>query len=243
MADHLTRGELKRNEIGEALEAGVDFLETHVRTILIGAGAIVVLAIAVWGVVHWQRSRDARANDLLGAALRVATAPVEPTGARPEDSVRPSFPTAAARDARARELFEALVDEHGKRAAGAAARLWLADAALAAGDRSGARRHWEESLRLGKRSAFALAAQRNLWAIDRSEGRGESAQAEIAAALDRRERRFPPDFLLRELAETQAALGRTSDARASWRRLVDEYPTSPFAAQARQELAEGGSAP
>jgi len=242
MTTQQRREDLKRNELGEAIGAGFHYAEDHLRMLLWGAAALVGVALLGWGVFAWRGSRDAGGNAALGAALRVAAAPVVATGARPTDEASPSFPTAAARDARARELLEAVVARHGSTSAGAAARLWLAESALAAGDRATARGHWEAYLEAAPNGALAAAAQRNLWALDRSEGRAEAALRAIQSDLERGGRRLPADLLLWEMAVTQEALGRAAEAVAAYRRIGEEHPGSPFADEARRLAAARGAA-
>lgn len=238
MADHLNREELKRNELGEAVEASVEFAGSHLRQLAIGASAVVAAALIVWGVVAWRSSRVAGANEALGAALRVAEAPVVPTGAKPDDPVEPSFATEAARDAKAQELFERLVREHGSTDAGGMGRLWLADRALRSGDAATARKQWTEYLDADSSSALAASARRNLIRLDRAEGKGEALVAELTAALERGRDPLPADGLLFELAETQTSLGHAAEARAAYQRIVDEHPASPWTNEARRALAE-----
>ena len=54
MAHNLTREDLKRNELGEALGAGVHFAEHHVKAILGGLGAVAAVALLVWGIWSWR---------------------------------------------------------------------------------------------------------------------------------------------------------------------------------------------
>ncbi|HLF56602.1 MAG TPA: tetratricopeptide repeat protein [Thermoanaerobaculia bacterium] len=242
MATHLTRGELKRNELGEAVEASVHFAEHHLRAILYGAAGLLAAGLLVWGAVAWHGSRAESANAALGEALRIASAPVTATGARPDDPAAPSFATEADRDRKARERFEKVVAEHGGTDAGAAARLWLADRAFAGGDRATAQKLWREFLDQAPGGLLAAVAQRNLWTIGRAEGRGEEVLAEVRKALERSAGDLPADALLWELAETHRTLGHADDERAALRRIVDEHPDSPFAGSARQRLAEVGAA-
>ncbi|KAB2963520.1 MAG: hypothetical protein F9K18_08465, partial [Thermoanaerobaculia bacterium] len=118
MAHDLTREDLKRNELGEALEAGVHFAEGHLKMLVGVLGGLAALAVVVWGVWAFRSSRVEKANELLGEALRVAEAEVVATGAKPADPVAPTFASAAAREARARELFERLAASTGPTGAG-----------------------------------------------------------------------------------------------------------------------------
>jgi hypothetical protein len=242
MATHLTRGDLKRNELGEAVEAGFHFAEHHLRAILYGVAGLLGLALVVWGVFAWRGGRAERANEALGAALSVAGAEVVDTGARPEDPQRPTFATASARDARARELFERAAAEHDGTAAGAAAHLWLAEQAVVAGDRAAAESHWRAYLEDAPDGLLAAATQRNLWDAARTDGRAEQALVEIRRALERRDAVLPVDALLWELALTHRSLERGDDERAALSRIVEEHPGSPFAGAARERLEELGAA-
>lgn len=243
MTSHLNREDLKRNELGEAVGAGVEFAGVHLKGLLLGLGGVVVLALATWGFVAWRGGRSESANEALGAALRVADAEIVATGAQPQDAQKPTFATAAARDARARELFEAVVRDFGSSGAGGTARLWLANDAFGRGDRAAARRLWEEFLKDSSASVLSAAAQRNLWQLDRAEGKGAAALDQIRRELERGGKgSLTPDVLLWELAQTQRTLGKSADADAALRRILDEHPDSIWAGEARRELATARSA-
>ncbi len=242
MSNRLTREELKRNELGDAVGAGFQFAGVHLRAILVGLGGIVAAAIALWGLFLWQQSRAEAANRQLGEALKIAAAAIVAPGAQSSDPNEPSFATTSARDGRARELFEVVVRDHGSTGAGNAARLWLADLALSGNDPATARRLWTEYLDANSRGLLAAAARRNLIRLDRAEGKSEELLEDLQAALEQKSDPLPVDALLWELAETFSALGRAADAQGAYRRLVDEQPSSPFADEARRALAEAGSA-
>ncbi len=243
MAHDLSREDLKRNELGEAVEAGVHYAEGHVRMILGALGAVAAVALLIWGLFTWRTTRADAASELLGRALAVADAEVVATGAKPDDVAKPTFATAAARDARARQLFEQLASEHGSSGAGQAANTWLAEKALTAGDRATARTHWKAVLDAADRGAFAAVARVGLARIDREEGNAAGLLTELQAELAGGSGPLPIDALLAELALTQEKLGQAAEATATWRRLVDEHPDSPYTAQARAQLApDGGGA-
>ena len=56
---------------------------------------------------------------------------------------------------------------------------------------------------------------------------------ELAAARDTM---LPVDGVLMALAQANLKAGKTQDARAAFKRVVDEFPTSPYAGEARQAL-------
>lgn len=241
MAHDLTREDLKRNELGQALEAGVHYAEGHLKTILTALGGAAAVALLVWGAWAWRSARLENANELLGSALKAAQAEIVATGARPDDPVKPTFASAAARDARARELFGRVAAKYGSTGAGAAARLWLGEQALMAGDRAEARRQWQPVREQGE-GTLAAVARLDLARLDRLEGKGEALAAELKRELEDGTGPVPADALLAELARTYEALGKGADATAAWRRLVTEHPDSGYAELARQQLGAAGPA-
>ncbi len=51
---------------------------------------------------------------------------------------------------------------------------------------------------------------------------------------------LPVDGILVQLARTYLKAGKVSDARATFKRVTDEFPNSIYVAEARQEIARLG---
>jgi TolA-binding protein len=78
----------------------------------------------------------------------------------------------------------------------------------------------------------------NLLALDREQDRAAEAESRLLALVDDPRSPLPQAHVLYELALTQEALGKSDESRATYQRLVDEHPQSPFARTASAELAE-----
>jgi tetratricopeptide (TPR) repeat protein len=70
-----------------------------------------------------------------------------------------------------------------------------------------------------------------------------AAQGKSAEAIDRLKRAIessstaaPKDALLFTLAQIYEASGAAADARATYQRLLTDYPNSPYRADARQKV-------
>lgn len=237
MAHDLSREDLKRNELGEAVEAGMSFAETHLRLMLGIVVGVVVTAVVVWAAWAWRSSRIEAASEALGAAQRVAAGEIVASGAKPDDARNPTFASARERDEKAAALFTAIVDAHGDSGPAQASRLRLAEMAFAAGDRAAARQHYERVVATGDDYALAATASLGLAALDRAEGHTAELIARLQHDLANGRGPLPADVLLAELARTQEAAGQPADARTTWRRLVDEHPQSAWTAEARERLA------
>ncbi|MFN7940441.1 MAG: tetratricopeptide repeat protein [Thermoanaerobaculia bacterium] len=242
MTDHLRREDLKRNELGEVLGKGIHYAEDHARTLAISLATAVGLALVGAGIWAWISSRNGHANEALAAALRAAEADVVANGAKPDDLDRPSFASASARRDRAEQLFADLLARYGSTGPGRSARMYLAEIAAQKNDLVTARKLWEEYVGGDARSPLGVAAQVNLFALDRQEGKGAELAERLKKMLEQTEKPLPDDLVLYQLAVTYDQLRRPADAKAAYRRIVDEHPQSPYLAVAQQKAgpAEGG---
>ena len=242
MSDRLSKEELGRNELAEAVAHGIDFAEKHARQLVWGFVALLLGGLLVAGGWLWGRSRERRASDELTRALRVYGAEIVTSGARPDDPEQPTFPSETVRRERAKELFSRLAERAFAPAAADLAHLYLGEIAMAEGDAAAARRHWERFAQEAGGSAPGMVAQLNLIQLDRAEGKGEELAGRLEALLERPDgRQLPEDMLLYQLGVTQQALGRSEQAQATFRRLAEEFPRSPLQAEARRLAGSPGA--
>ncbi|MEO7793684.1 MAG: tetratricopeptide repeat protein [Thermoanaerobaculia bacterium] len=236
--DSVTREDLKRNELGEAIGAGIHYAEDHKRMILYGVGAVIGVALIAAGIFFWLGSRKDGANELLGKALRVDGGEVVATGANPGDASHPTFSSESARRSRSKELFTELDSRYGSTSTGRVAKLYLAQIAIAENDKERAKQLWKSFLDAEPSGALSAAARINLYKLDREEGRGSELAGELTKMLERSDKPLPSDVILFQLALTYDALGKADDAKATYRRIVDEYPQSPYITDAQREAGQ-----
>lgn len=236
MSQHLTRKEMKRDEVAELVERSVDYVGGHRRSLFIGlgvAGGVIVLALAgVW----WMSTRADRANELLARGLKLASAPVGVTSPKPDDPKEPSFADEAARRAATKALFEDLSRRPFADAADVAD-VYLGRIAMDEGDAARARELWQDFADSHSDHVLAGGVRRNLIALDRQQGKAAevATQLEAMLAATGEHRPLPGDVVLVELARTYEQLGRGMDAISTYRRLAEEYPQSPYAGEARSK--------
>ncbi|MEO8277684.1 MAG: tetratricopeptide repeat protein [Thermoanaerobaculia bacterium] len=233
--DAVTREDLKRNELGEALGKGIHYAEDHKRMLVWGIGAAVGLAVVALGVYSWVAHRQTGANELLTQALAADGGQVVATGANPADATHPTFATEAARRTRAKELFTQLDDRYGSTKTGRVAKLYLAQSALKDNDSEKAKQLWNAFLAAEPSGALSAAARVNLYKLDREQGRASAVVDELKKMLDDADKPLPADLILYQLALSYGTLGKTGDVQATYRRILDEYPQSPYASDAQRQ--------
>ncbi len=241
--DSAHREDLKRNELEEVLGKGMHYAEDHKRMILYGVGGVLGVVLLAAGIFFWIGSRKDGANELLGQALRADGGEVVATGANPADPARPTFASESARRARSKELFTELESRYGSTSTGRVAKLYLAQIAIAENDKEKAKQLWRAFLDAEPEGSLAAAARINLYKLDREQGRGAELAEELKKMLEQDTKPLPSDVILYQLALTYEALGKSDDARTTYRRIVDEYPQSPYIADAQREAGQAPLAP
>lgn len=247
MSDRLTRKEMKRQDTFQvAMGRGLEMVQTYRRQIILLAVVLVVLVLAVVGWYFYLGSVEDDAQVALAEAMKVQGAAIvegaeAPPGDQPQQGA-PTFPTAEARQARAKELFQKVVDDYGSSEAADVARVYLGEMAANAGDTDKAIELWKGFLDEHPDSVLAAEVRLNLYAVERSAGRGEEVATELQAMLQEEDAPLPQDVAVYELAVTLESLGRDEEAKQQYQRLIDEFSQSPYAQVARQKVAPAGGA-
>ncbi len=234
---HLTRKEIKRDELTQALGRTVDYASSHSQLLLKGLIAVVAVAAVAGLTFLYLRHRGAQAGEALAGAMLVYGAEINPTTPKPDDPAKPSFRDEASRRAKAKELFESVRSRYGGTEAGRVAKLYLGRIAAEQGDLTTARREWQDALEGAPRDVLASALEVNLLKLDLAQGKAAEVAQRLEAMLDKAEKPLPEDVLLFELAGVREQLGKTDEAISAYQRIVDEFPRSPYMTEAQQKAS------
>jgi tetratricopeptide (TPR) repeat protein len=240
----LSRKEIKHDVRDDAFRHGVQegyqYVAGHTRLLIGVLVGILALVGVVIGARAWMGAQEREATDLLARAEKVLQAPIVTSDAKPDDEKAPSFPDAAARDARAKALLDELRSEHSGSAAADVAAIYLGRLRQEAGDAEGARALWQEFLDDHDDHLLSAGVRVSLIELDRASGKAQEVADRLRASLDGDDKELPEDVLLFELGRTLEELGKAEEAREAYQRLGDEYPDSPYASQAQAKARELG---
>jgi predicted negative regulator of RcsB-dependent stress response len=238
MNQRLTRKDMKRDEFTAVVGRGVEYAETHVRTLVYAIGGLLLLIALAVGFYYYRNGQNGKANQALADAMKVYHAPVTATGAKPTDPDEPSFPTDAARRARAKELLAKVHQSYGSTDAGDVAGLYLAQIAADEGRLDEARKLWSDYADGHKGTMLGAEARLNLLSLDRRQGKGEAAVKELRSMLEKGgDSPLPQDLILHELGATLEELHRPQEAIQSYQRILDEFPQSTFREEAQRRIS------
>lgn len=222
----ITRRQLKRNELVETFGRTVDYVSHHRRGATEAIAAAVAVLLLAAGFFLFREWRERSAGRDLSEALAILEAPLasDPAAA----TASRTFPTAADREREASRHLEAAAKKGGTEA-GRAARVIVA----ARSDKTAEAVNVLTKVARDAQMEVAAAAE-----IDAA--RLLAAAGKTNEAIDRLKRGIesaaPKDALLFVLAETYEKAGAAADARATYQRLVNDYPNSPYRTDARTKL-------
>jgi predicted negative regulator of RcsB-dependent stress response len=233
----LNRRDMKRDELATAMGRGVEYAESHARTLFtaIGVALAVALLAALWFM--YRSSRAEHANEALAQAIKVYQAPIDPAAPKPDDPQNPTFGDEAARRTKAKGVFEKLVDDYGSTAAGDVGAVYLGQIAIGEEQPDRARELWNGFVKDHGDHLLAGEVRVNLFRLDRHTGKAQEVAQTLTTMLDQTEPPLPQDVILGELAATQEQLGKKQEAVQSYQRIVDEFPQSPYAREAREKIS------
>ena len=243
MSNRLTRKEIKHDIREDQVKVGIertfDYVANNSRKIAAAGAAVLLVILAAIGIRWALEERREEGSRALGRAVTVAQAQIAAEGEEP-DPDHLSIPTFASEEARrekAKELLQGVVDEHGGTPADVA-KVYLARILFDEGDTDGAKALWEEFVDEHPDHMLAASVRVSLLELDKAAGKTEKVVEELRASLEEQDPTIPNDVLLFELGQSLEELERSDEARDAYRRLADEYPDSPYAAQAQQKLRD-----
>jgi len=231
------RHQLKQDEFAQtAVRVAGQLRENRNRVVTIVGIAAVVLAIG-GGYYFWTQSREDKAGVLLGDASSIRESAIAPPSTLPGVGQAPNtYPTEQARGEAAIKAYQQVVSNYPSSAAAVAARYEIAATELELGRFSEAEAGFRDVI-AQKREPYSSTARLGLAETLMAAGRNDDAIKLLTDLSAERDGPLPVDSVLIQLARANAKAGKSQDARAAYKRVVDEFSDSQYAADARQALA------
>ena len=230
MTQRISRRDMKRNELAETVGKTVGYVSEHKKGVTEGVAIVAGLAVIVAGIFAYRAWGERSAGRDLSRALGVLATPLKTD----QPSAAKTFATAAERQAEA-DRFLKKAASHGSTGPGRAARVILAAGGTA--KPAEAVETFEKVARKGK-SETAAAAEIDAAKMLASQGKSTEAIDRLKRAIESPSTAAPKDALLFTLAQIYEASGAPADARATYQRLLTDYPNSPYRADARQKVPQ-----
>jgi hypothetical protein len=234
--DHLSRKDLRHDELQDALVGAQHYISDHQREtkkwVAIAVGAVVLIGL-IWGGISW---RNKRLSMRLSNALALYEVPLATGTEKPVGNL-PVFKTEKERkEAVAKELRALATDAPGSSAGKSAGMMLLSmegQKELTA-DRIGQLQALASSRSGSITGGFAAAA-----AIDAKAAEGKTKEAiELGRKyLDSSSSPIPKDQLLFMIAQLYEKNSQPAEAKTFYQRIVNEFPRSSVRVDAQQRIA------
>jgi TolA-binding protein len=237
------RHKLKENEFARTVAQARGLVQTRGRD-LASLGVILVLAILLaGGYAWWRQSRNGKANTLLAAALNVEEAPViAPTAPAPGSPIpvqQPgTYPNEQARLEAALPPLMKAADAYPSTDAGVAARYHAAGVLASLGRYAEAEQRYQEVVDKAGSLVYGRTAKLGMADVQVLQGKYDSAIKIYQEATTDPKSQLPLDGVLMQLGRAYMKAGKKNEAAHAFTRVVEEFPQSAYAADARKEMEE-----
>ena len=232
------RHQLKQNEVARTTARVVEaFAENRDRIVMISVIVLLIVAIG-GGYFYWRKRTNDKAGAMLGIAMTVGQSPIVPAPTVPGATQAPNtYPNERARQEAALKAFQEVAATYPSTDAGIAAQYHAAGTLLTMGRLAEAEKAFADLASRASTSVYAPMAK-----LGRAEAlAGQTKYDDAIKALTDlsadRDGALPVDGVLMELARTCVKAGKKEEARAAFKRVVDEFPESVYSQDARQQLA------
>jgi TolA-binding protein len=206
--------------------------------------ALVVAVALIGGFYGWRSSRNAKATNLLAGALAVAEAPVvtppPPAPGSPPPVQQPgTFRTEHDRlEAALPRLIEA-ADRYPNTDAGLTARYRAAGVLAELGRYSEAEQRYQEVVaKAGRNSIYGRTARLGLADAQMAQSKHDAAITTLKELSTDTDSQLPLDGVLMQLGRAYLQAGKKDEATRAFTRVVDEFPQSLYAGEAREKIGE-----
>jgi hypothetical protein len=184
------------------------------------------------------RRGENQAGAALGVAMATAQAQIVLAPSVPGAKQQPgTFPTEKARLEAALAAFQQVAASHAGTTAALTANYHAGGALLGLGRAAEAEAKFNEVAASAGSSIYGPMARMASAEALRAAGKVDEAVKVLTDLAAQRDTVLPVDGVLMELARTCVKAGKTQEARAAFKRVVDEFPQSPYASDARQQIA------
>jgi tetratricopeptide (TPR) repeat protein len=229
------RQRLKQNDLGELTRQVQEVFTARQRDLAWIVGVFLVVGASALGYWAWHQREQQGAQKLLADAMVVAEARIGPPAAA-TGGTGLTFPTERERAQAALAKFKAAADAYPTSDAGLFARYQEASTQVVLGNPAEAAKAYQVVIDRAGNRLIGQTARLGLAAAHASGGQFDQAITTYKELAQRKDGRLPIDGILMELGRVYRDAGRAGEAQQTFNRLIEEFPDSPFNADAKREL-------
>lgn len=237
------RHKLKENEFARTVAHASGLMQSRGREMTTYATVLVVAILIAGGFAWWRQARTAKANSLFASASAIEEAPViAPTAPAPGSPIpvqqAGTYPTEQAKDEAALPALMKAADAYPSTDAGIAARFHAASVLASLGRYAEAEQRYQEVVDKAGGRVYGRTAKLGLADVQVLQGKYDSAIKIYQELSTDSKSQLPLDGVLMQMGRAYMKAGKKTEAAHAFTRVVEEFPTSAYAADARREMEE-----
>ena len=233
--DRQHRRELKHDKFVDEIGVLSSAARQNQRILITIAAGALLLAVAVYAFYSYRSSREGKAQDLLATAIGTIESPVGTPG-QPDPSQDIKFKSADELNAVAEKQFKEVQANYSGTDAADVAGLYLARLDTTHGNTTGARALLQKFVDKHPSHVLVGTARYSLYQMRIDGGEAGKVAQELQTEVSKKDPVLPADSLLVLLAHAYDVQGNEQKSRDTYRRIVTEYPDSPFALEAQRRV-------
>lgn len=233
MAQHISRKELKKDEIRETLTHGAEAVASHQQQIWIYGGILLLVVLAVLGWRYYTQTQTARASAAFGDAMKVYSARIRAVGepAQPDEI---TYVDEKNKYSDAAKKFADVASRYPRTRPGQMA-LYYAGMSLAQIDRNDEATKDLLAVASGSDEGLAALARFQLAQLDDKTGKGTQAVQLYQQLVDKPNIFVPKPVVLLSLGDHYSTID-PAQAGKYYQQVKTEFPDTQAAQQADQRL-------
>jgi TolA-binding protein len=237
------RHRLKQNEFARTVAHAQEVVATRGRDITVLIAVVIAALVLAGGYAWWRQARDQKASTLLAQGLSVEEAPVvAPTAPAPGSPVplqqAGTYPTEQAKLEAALPKLQQAADSYPNTDAGITARYHLAGVLSALGRYAEAEQRYKEVVDKAGTKLYGRTAKLGLADSEVAQGKYDDAIRIYQDLSTDKNSQLPVDGVLMQLGRAYKKAGKKNEAAHAFTRVIEEFPQSVYAADARREMEE-----
>jgi len=231
------RHHLKQNDFATSVVRIAGAAREH-RDRLLLIAVVVVLVVGIGGaLLLWQRKKQDTAGADFAKAMAVVQAQIAPAPTVPgATQAAGTFPTMQARQEAALKALRQVASAYPSNDEGVSAAYQAAGTLVSLDRLSEAEKAYQDVISRAGNSIYGPMARMGLAETLVAEKQFDRAIKEYTDLSAQRDGVVPVDSVLMQLARAYLKAGKTTEARAAFKRVVDEFPESSHVAEARLQM-------